>query len=563
VFPFIPEYLKLWYARVNSPLDEGLLTMALMESDPDITEMAFEAAMTGKGIVIDALMAERTISYCVEDQNLPDMVQRHGQVCTEIAEQTLQKLQPNSTGIVPENLTGLYRIKDSLETAISQRCSEYESRLASSKTTVEQVTSAIPEGAVLWDIVAFSPWNFQPTNHRNSYHPRKYIGFVVSAGNLIQIVELGDAALIDSLIAEIRVNLANASTTISVQGEQTAEDTLSVLTAQLYSTIFEPLRAACSGVSRIFVSPDRNLNLIPFEILMQPSGRYVTEDFEISYLSSSRDLLKTRPIKPETANSAVLVISPDFDAIPARDSSPQLAQILSEPTVSVTRGLSENAECLAVPFDPLPAALDEGVAISGLLQRSGEFRLLQFIGAEASEDALKNLTFPPTVLHLTSHGFSCPQTNASPEKPEASPLLYSGLALAGANRAIYGEEVTGEDGILTAFEASALNLIGTELVVLSACRSGTGTIWSREGVFGLRRAFRHAGARCLIMSLFDVDDETTATLMRQFYNFWLSGGSVSSALRRARLSLITERRRSAGAAHPIYWGGFVLAGNPN
>jgi CHAT domain-containing protein len=85
-----------------------------------------------------------------------------------------------------------------------------------------------------------------------------------------------------------------------------------------------------------------------------------------------------------------------------------------------------------------------------------------------------------------------------------------------------------------------------------------------EGVFGLRRAFQHAGAETIIMSLFDVPDESTVSLMKRFYTNWLDGSSKSSALHQASLEMLQERRASnSGIAHPLYWGGFVLVGDPN
>jgi CHAT domain-containing protein len=149
-----------------------------------------------------------------------------------------------------------------------------------------------------------------------------------------------------------------------------------------------------------------------------------------------------------------------------------------------------------------------------------------------------------------------------------NPLLRAGLALAGANRRVAGGSAGTvdprpmEDGILTALEVSGLDLTGTELVVLSACETGMGDVRSGEGVFGLRRAFRLAGAESIVMSLWAVPDRPTSELMERFYGYWLDGRSGSSALRRAALDLLEARRREKGAAHPLFWGGFILAGDP-
>jgi CHAT domain-containing protein len=117
-----------------------------------------------------------------------------------------------------------------------------------------------------------------------------------------------------------------------------------------------------------------------------------------------------------------------------------------------------------------------------------------------------------------------------------------------------------EDGILTAYEISGLNLIGTDLAVLSACETGVGDVRNGEGVFGLRRAFQHAGARSILMSLWKVPDKETSELICRFYSAWLDGRSKKAAFRQSVLEMITLVRQRYGSAHPYYWGGFVLVG---
>ena len=163
------------------------------------------------------------------------------------------------------------------------------------------------------------------------------------------------------------------------------------------------------------------------------------------------------------------------------------------------------------------------------------------------------------------HGFFCPQTDENPLLDH--PLLRSGLVFASANCFILGCERNNsqkEDGILTALEASGLCLIGTELVVVSACKTGVGEVENGEGVYGLRRALQHAGARAIIMSLWAVPDEETRELMVSFYENWISRGqSKRDALRQAALKVLGDRRARNESTHPVLWGGFVLLGDPN
>jgi CHAT domain-containing protein len=141
------------------------------------------------------------------------------------------------------------------------------------------------------------------------------------------------------------------------------------------------------------------------------------------------------------------------------------------------------------------------------------------------------------------------------------PMLSSGLFFAGGSRSVCGSApaANADDGILTAYEASMLDLEGTELVVLSACNTGLGTNRSGEGVFGLRRAFQEAGADSVLMSMWQVPDEETRRLMTLFYENWLAGKNKHEALRMAQRKLRDELR-AEGRDWPFYWGAFIVVG---
>src|SRR5205085_7331070 len=114
----------------------------------------------------------------------------------------------------------------------------------------------------------------------------------------------------------------------------------------------------------------------------------------------------------------------------------------------------------------------------------------------------------------------------------------------------------GASGWVTAEEIMALDLAGTELVVLSGCDTGVGDIRTGEGVYGLRRAFLYAGARGLLVSLHEVPDEETAAFMELFYGSLKAGRSKLDAFHEAELAAMTGRLQARGAAHPFYWAGF-------
>jgi len=203
-------------------------------------------------------------------------------------------------------------------------------------------------------------------------------------------------------------------------------------------------------------------------------------------------------------------------------------------------------------------------------------------GKDATETQIKQI-HGPRVLHLATHGFFLPDEPApksepgpaapgraalppgppgAPGAPGASPaateshenpLLRSGLAFAGANKLVSGEE----DGILTAMEATGLDLQGTKLVVLSACETGNGKVTNGDGVYGLRRALVIAGAESLVMTLWQVDDLATRDLMTGYYAKLQAGKNRSSALRDVQLEISAKDKY----AHPYYWASFLPAGD--
>ncbi|MGF1536933.1 MAG: CHAT domain-containing protein [Elainellaceae cyanobacterium] len=192
---------------------------------------------------------------------------------------------------------------------------------------------------------------------------------------------------------------------------------------------------------------------------------------------------------------------------------------------------------------------------------------------DATENALKQMG-APSILHIATHGFFLEDAEFVPPpdprgitlEPTVSstrpasrpinnenPLLRSGLALAGFTPRQSGSE----DGVLTALEASQLDLYGTDLVVLSACDTGLGDVANGEGVYGLRRAFVIAGAESLLMSLWQVSDNGTAELMTRYYQRLQAGQGRSEALRETQLELM----QTPEYAHPYYWASFIFSGD--
>ena len=172
----------------------------------------------------------------------------------------------------------------------------------------------------------------------------------------------------------------------------------------------------------------------------------------------------------------------------------------------------------------------------------------------------------PQILHLAIHGFFLPIAKTKPQNyfdvnigkdtliMQQNSMFRSGLVLAGGNFAWMGQELPGvEDGILTAYDIAHMDLSNTELVVLSACETALGEIEGNEGVIGLQRAFKIAGVKQIMMSLWKVPDNETVELITLFYSNWLSGQSTREALRNAQLSM-----KEKYLEEPYKWAAFIL-----
>ena len=248
----------------------------------------------------------------------------------------------------------------------------------------------------------------------------------------------------------------------------------------------------------------------------------------------------------------------DFDLANARSLN-SAVQLAGGP--STLRSLSRDYDGLK--FKPLPGAEAEARNVAKLL---GDNAVL-YLGADAREAELKAMQ-SPRILHLATHGFYFPdqEFNQTRRLPYAkgnnnweNPMVRCGIALAGANHAMQVTNALAEDGLLTGLDASILNLQGTELVILSACDSGTGEVKIGEGMMSLRRAFLIAGAQTVLASHWNINDNATSQLMTEFMRRWRAGEPRAQAWREAQLELL----RSKDFSNPYFWSAFTLTGQWN
>ena len=429
-----------------------------------------------------------------------------------------------------------------LEKTLAQRSAVFQAE--TQPVDIEAVQAQIPADTVLVEYARYQPYDAR----ENRFGADRYLVYLLFPNGQIEAIDLGHADEIDAAVQEFSLRLRDV--------DQSPSAAARALSAQ----ILDPIQPYLTGREHLLISPDSQLNRIPFEALRNEAGDYLIEQYQISYLNSGRDLLKFDVTEP-SRQPAVIVANPDYET-----TSP-LPNLGEGPGVRASSN-ERSAELSQLQVGPLPGTAAEAEAIRSLLPNA-----TVLTEGEATENAIKQVQ-APSILHIATHGFflenvarpevengrglgvvagDSPVTQ-SPSVAIENPLLRSGLALAGFNERASGDE----DGVLTALEASQLNLLGTQLVVLSACETGLGDIANGEGVYGLRRAFAIAGAETQLMSLWQVDDFGTQSLMARYYENLTAGMGRSESLRQVQLEMIHSQSRYA---HPFYWAAFITTGD--
>ncbi|MBP6588878.1 MAG: tetratricopeptide repeat protein [Chitinophagaceae bacterium] len=330
----------------------------------------------------------------------------------------------------------------------------------------------------------------------------------------------------------------------------------------LYNLVWAPLEPYLIGIKKVNYSPAGKLYSVAFHALRVDSFTLLMDKYQLKQFTGTRQIAlqdqHTKGTKPER-------ITLFGDAIFTLDST----SIVKANEKNKKAGKSSNVYSppnrgsRGGTWVDLPGTAQEVKKIKQVFEKN-EISSTLYVQTAASEENLKGLSgHSPQVLHIATHGFFLPEPELAPKETMANsensytlaedPLLRSGLILAGGNYAWSGKTpIEGvEDGIVTAYEISQLNLSNTELVVLSACETALGDVKGSEGVFGLQRAFKMAGVKKLIVSLWQVPDKETAELMTAFYGYWLGGKKIEDAFSQAQ----TDMRKKYP---PYYWAAFVL-----
>ena len=349
---------------------------------------------------------------------------------------------------------------------------------------------------------------------------------------------------------------------------------------QLFHLVWNPLLSELEGTRNVYFSPSGALYNIGIENLPISAEERMSDRFNMYRLSSTR-LLALHPHSTSERKTA-LFGGLDYEMSPQDVASNNLKNAYHSEFIAQNRDASADFMERG-GFGALPFSLKEVKSASKLLEANG-YECHLFEGKDGTEEAFKSLSGKKVkVVHLSTHGAFVPQKEAKNTKQknnfrfiqfdDAAPqaqeedqsLTRSFLVMAGGNMLKNYDSIPEgiDDGILTAQEIAHTDLRSCDLVVLSACETALGDI-TNEGVMGLQRGFKKAGANTILMSLWKVDDQASSLLLTKFYENLLSKKMPKiDALKKAQdyvrnYEIEVEGKKEKIFSDPKFWTSFIL-----
>jgi CHAT domain-containing protein/tetratricopeptide (TPR) repeat protein len=570
----LSEDLALRYV-VTRPegLDVALTIASRREGSPAV-ERVWDTLIRSRALVLDE-MVTRYAALARAEARVPRSIrERLAAAQRRLAQLTIRGADPDAGAGWDTILKDAAAEVDRLERELASVSAPYRRLLAERRIGLQQVREALPEDTAL---LAFARYDNQGVP--------SYLALVLGPQRAEPVaIPLGVAGAIEPIVEKWAGAVRDPWT-----GTE-PEKAYRQVAWELRRRVWDPVAPDLRGARRLFIVPDGSLNLVDFGALPDGEAGYLVESAPLmQQIPAERDLARGgRPARP--GEGLLAVGGPSFDdtslfaSLASRDASPKPAPEMRLVRVSLPEAGPSRGSCGAMRsarFEDLPGSRREAQEIAELWQGGSARRpgagvsARVLTGSEASEAAFKKSAPGRSVIHLATHGFflgdrcqtspmdarsaSLGPPDGPPPPAGRNPLFYAGLAFAGANHREEASE-SEEDGILTAAEIASIDLSKTDLAVLAGCETGVGRVEVGEGVLGLRRAFRIAGVRTVVMSLWNVEDAAARDWMTRLYRRRPGASSTAEAVRATSLEVLEALRASGRGTHPYHWAGWIVSG---
>jgi CHAT domain-containing protein/tetratricopeptide (TPR) repeat protein len=534
------EKAKFFYTNIKPSFEKfNSFAMDMRASDPSIIGEVFNHQINTKASI---MYATEKVKEAIQNSNDTTLIRQFDLWQSE--KEQIAKLYSRNED--PAKVDSLQQSADRIEKELTRKSSVFASQFIREKRTWQDVQKNLQPSEAAVEVIRFR--TYSPAAG-GSFGKDIHYAFLIITGQTKNNPEL---ILMDNgtEMEHKFLNFYRNNIKFTMDDNRSFKNFFETLTDYLQK----------NQIRKMYFSPDGVFNQININTVKNPAtNKYLLDEYQITLVTNSRELIEKKELKPNS-QSSILIGFPKFNL----QSTPTAA---SEATTrSMTRGGNLNRSLrggllrhmrgeggIAV----LPGTKVEIDQISKLSQDPEVFT------EELAAEGLIKQVISPMILHIATHGYFLEDDESALNQAEGvntyvpSPLLKSGLLLAGSENFLREGTAAnddGDDGILTAYEAMNLKLEDTELVVLSACETGLGVVKNGEGVYGLQRAFKMAGVKSLIMSLWSVDDAATQELMSLFYKEKAQNKDAQAAFRQAQQKLKEKYE------HPFYWGAFIMVG---
>ena len=532
-FTFLSESEKEMYYQTRLPDFHSFIAYSLVRkrTNPAITRETYNNILLNKGLMLKSSTAMR---LAILSSNNASLLKKYDDWIA--LQKEISVLYSTPVEMRKTDVSTLESKANGLERSLVSSSQDFSDYRKGFQITWNDVRTSLKEDEAAIEFTDFKK------RERDGGDATIYCALIVRPGSENpEMIKLFEEQQLKTIIEKGGAN--NIMSVNDIYGTNNKQD------SRLYNLIWKPLEQYLQGVKTVYLSPSGLLNKVSFPAICDGNSIFLCDKYHIELKGSTGNISQQNLFTQGNKPSALIYGGIQYT------------------------GSEKGSEV----WTYLSGTKSEGEVVSGIL-KNGAIGVEYLTGNNATEDYFKQNAGKYNVLHLATHGFFFEDPNVIrlEEKKEAvefgqisfrgasagygvnsfvnseNPLMRSGLILAGANDTWTKPEKTEtEDGVLTAQEATQIDLRKCDLVVLSACETGLGDIKGNEGVYGLQRSLKIAGVRYIIMSLWQIPDKETVEFMASFYGNLVKTKDIKQAF-------YLSQKEMRGKYDPYYWGAFFL-----
>jgi tetratricopeptide (TPR) repeat protein len=544
-FSFLSEQQREKYWNVHSVSFELTYSLSWFHPAPETSALSYNSTLFSKSLLLRSTNAVRDSVYSSDDQSLITQYENLSRLRQRI--ETLRQSGGGNEAYIQE----IEKQADVIDKSLTQASAAYREFQADLSLSWQDIRNSLQEGEAAIEFVSFQLFDKEWTD--KTIYAALVLRPNMDTPAWIPLCEETDLA--DFFKSPNGYDLLKQVQSLYDQNGPT-----------LYAAIWQPLEKELDGVTTVYYSPSGLLHKLNFNAISITENSRLMDVYDLNLVSSTREVAYRNSKTASKPNSAVVYGWLQYDMEADSMKQEAIAYKLDariQRNIALPKDIFRNNS--QPDWKPLHFTYNESTSIQKILCENN-ITVSLYQGPKGNKESFKNLDGKRiAAIHLATHGFFFNDIEKNYEerkllerlggwkKAIENPLMRSGLLLAGSRKAWEGSLVEGvENGILFGVDVAHMNLLGAELVVLSACETALGVVNNSEGVFGLQRAFKLAGAETILMSMWEVDDQATSELMIDFYKNWLSGMSKQGAFKKTQQNM---RKRYPS---PYYWAAFVM-----